>query len=233
MSVKSKYFSRNHNVVTSIGWGALRSLGESRVVQSSMYWIFFVPIAARFLGAVNSPLKVRFLGQVHNINLTLPFSWYALYFPALCFAVGAILYRLFCPPIISEFANFNEFQESGAEGFRLETEIEKAVPNGVIHDSPIWRAFELVEPLCEGGTSYKSSIEWRLASGVRRLPVEKMPSLFYTVREVVNHSHPWATRSTLIFFALGFILLGIVLLQNLNFVLVQLLGGKPLLHWPF
>lgn len=119
--------------------------------------------------------------------------------------------------------------DSGGEGFRLESEIEKAIPGGMIHDSPIWKAFSLtVENLDEPDISC-APIDAQVTQGVRKIPSERLSSLFYTIRSVVSYSHPGMVWSTAMFFVFGILLFAVVLLQNLNYVLVQLNGGTPLI----
>lgn len=231
--IRSVYFERNQYSLAAIGWSNLRTLGESRMVRSSYYWLVLVPICARLLEKVVSPLKFRAFGGEHQVDLTLPFSWYLLYFSALAFASGALLYRIYCPSIISEFANFSQFRDSGGEGFRLEEEIKKALPAETIHDSPIWKSYILAAEkylaLDEKERSY--SIEYQLRYGVRRMPIDGLSSLFFTIRSVVNHSHPRAIRITALCFGLGLASLAVVFAQNINFVILQLNGGVPLVPW--
>lgn len=231
MTIKSLFFSRNHPLLGSITWETLRALGQSSMVRSSVYWIFLVPLAARILGDIQSPIKVRVFEQVHNINLTLPFSWYCLYFSAVSFAVGSLLYRMYCPQLISEFANFRDFLDSGGEGFRLESEIQKAIPEDMIHDSSIWKAFTQTITTNDKERNTFAPIHAQVAHGVRRIPSDKLGSLFYTIRDVVSYSHPGLVWLTAICFAFGIVLLAVVFMQNLNFVLIQLNGGVPLITW--
>lgn len=233
--IRSLYFERNRNFLAAIGWADLRSLGESRMVQSSYYWLVLVPICARLLDKIASPLKFRAFGGMHQIDFTLPFSWYLLYFSALAFACGALLYRLYCPKIISEFASFSEYRDAGGEGFRLENEIDKALPREMIHDSPIWQAFRLAaeKHLRHDREERNYNIGDQVIYGVREMPVDGLSSVFFTIRLVVNHSHPRAIRMTSLCFGLGMVLLAMIFAQNINFVILQLHGGVPLLHWPF
>jgi hypothetical protein len=227
MPIKSTYFSR-HLFHNRLDWNSLRTLGKSSIVQSSFYWLFLVPIVARMLSEVQSPIIVRIFEQSHSINLTLPFSWYCLYFSALSFAIGSLLYKIYCPPIISEFENFREYLDSGGEGFRLATEIRKAIPSGFIQDSPIWNAFRITVRRVSGNREMADEIE--IERELKSIPGDELGSIFYTVRDVVNYSHPGMVRSTAFFFLIGIILLLVVLLQNISFVLIQLNLAFPILR---
>lgn len=232
--IQSSYFESKKNALTAIGWSSLRRLGESRTVQTSYIWMVVVPILARTLEHVVSPVTINVFGAKHLLNLTLPFSWYLFYFSALSFACGSLLYRIYCPAIISEFANFREYKDSGGEGFRLVEEIENTLPKNMIHDSSIWNAFVLAnekQPPLDIDLSYRS-VDDRVVHGVRRFPVDELVSIFFTVRSVVNHTHPRALRTTIFCYGVGMLLLGAVFIQNINFVIILLNGGEPLLPWP-
>lgn len=231
--IQSSYFERRKNALAAIGWINLRRLGESRMVQTSYIWMVLVPILAHTLEHVLSPVKVNVFGAEHLFNLTLPFSWYLFYFSALAFACGSLLYRIYCPAIISEFSNFREYMDSGGEGFRLVEEIESTLPMHVIHDSPIWKAFVLAADAHLGRDKEERglNVESQIVRGVRRMPIEGLVSIFFTIRSVVNHTHPRAIRTTVFFFGIGILLLGAVFVQNINFVIIQLNGGVPLLPW--
>jgi hypothetical protein len=230
-SIRSGYFDRGRSLLGSIKWTTLRAVGKHRMVQSAYYWIIVVPILAKLLQNLTSPVQVSILGSTPVVNLSLPFSWYCFYFAAIAFALGSILYSMYCPLIIANFANFREYTDSGGEGFRLASEIRKAVPEGMIHDSPIWKAYLLAADSIDIDEAIEP--HFQVSIGLRKIPITRLASVFYTIRSVVNHSHLGAARMTAFLFGSGFILLGIVLLQNINFVLIQLAGGVPLVHWPF
>lgn len=231
--IKSSYFERKRNALAAIGWINLRRFGESRMVQSSYIWLVLVPIFARALEHVASPVRVSIFGAEHLINISLPFSWFLFFFSALAFASGSLLYKIYCPAIISEFSNFREYMDSGGEGFRMVEEIESTIPPGTIHDSPIWKAFVLAADAHLGRDKEERglNVDLELVRGVRRMPIEGMVSIFFTIRSVVNHTHPRAIRTTAFCFGFGMLLLGAVLIQNVNFVIIQLNGGVPLLPW--
>lgn len=232
--IQSSYFESKKNALASIGWSSLRRLGESRTVQTSYIWLVLVPILARTLEHVVSPITINVFGAKHLLDLTLPFSWYLFYFSALSFACGSLLYRIYCPAIISEFANFREYKDSGGEGFRLVEELENTLPKHVIHDSPIWTAFVLAKEkqLPLDMDLGRLSVDDQVVHGVRRMPVDGLVSIFFTVRSVVNHTHPRAIRTTIFCYGVGMLLLGAVFFQNINFVIILLNGGVPLLSWP-
>lgn len=193
-----------------------------------------MPVLAKLLEHIQSPLVITVFGSNFSLSLELPFSWYLFYFSALFFALGVLLYVAFCPRLISEFANFHEFIDRGGEGFRLEEEMEKAIPNGMVHDSIIWQAYlETARRVdCNEERHPGTTPDWVVKKALRQIAPSELFSLFYAIRTVADHSHPHIVRVNGISFLIGAILLGIVLVQNMWFVIVQLLCGIQLqLPW--
>lgn len=100
----------------SLSWSDLRILGTSSILKSSYFWFLFVPVAAKLFLQIRQPLKFELFGQLHSVELQLPFSWYLFYFAAVAFAAATGLFSLFCPKMIKLFNNFREFydQSNGA-----------------------------------------------------------------------------------------------------------------------
>src|SRR5438094_6474286 len=87
-------------------WTALRRFGTSRVLRTSYFWLFFVPIAAKLLLQLKNPLHLDIFGEIHVVHFTLPFSWYCFYFAAIAFSAATLLYSTFCPKVIKEYSSF-------------------------------------------------------------------------------------------------------------------------------
>jgi hypothetical protein len=61
-------------------WDRLRAFGQSRVLRSSYIWFLVVPVAARVLAAIQSPLSVLIFNAPLTLYVNLPFSWKAFFF---------------------------------------------------------------------------------------------------------------------------------------------------------
>lgn len=112
-----------------LSWLSLRKYGQSSIIRSSVIWLFLVPITAKFLQQLESPLQWRIFGQDHVVHLDLPFSWYALYFAAVFFAAASGVYSVFCPRIIKEFPTFMAFYQAGNGARALNELISDALAN--------------------------------------------------------------------------------------------------------
>ncbi|WP_425400367.1 hypothetical protein [Aeoliella sp.] len=72
----------------SFRWSWLKSLGLGAWAKLAFVWIILVPIAAKFLSAIKSPVEVAFGGDPIPLSFELPFSWKLFYFGAIAFTVG-------------------------------------------------------------------------------------------------------------------------------------------------
>jgi len=94
-------------------WTALSGIGRIRVFRSSYFFFVAIPIAARFLRAIDPNIEIHIFGDIFHFSLALPFSWKILYFSSLFFVISISIYWLFCPNLIKDFRDFREFQEAG------------------------------------------------------------------------------------------------------------------------
>ena len=105
------YLQRLMNIVPR--WQMLNAISRIRIFQSSYYFFFLVPIAARLIRKIGPELEMNLFGAVFHVSLGLPFSWKVFYFSSFFFVVAISIYWVSCPQIIKGFRNFREFQEEG------------------------------------------------------------------------------------------------------------------------
>lgn len=72
-----------------------------------------MPIAAKALSLVESPLELLFFGDFIKIELSLPFSWSAFFFSAVLFSVALLLFNICSPKIILENSTFTSYVSDG------------------------------------------------------------------------------------------------------------------------
>ncbi|TXN37718.1 hypothetical protein FVB32_05365 [Flagellimonas hymeniacidonis] len=90
-------------------WVLISALGKNKIVNSSYIYLFIVPVLAKLLSKVNSPLIFLFNGKEHELIIELPFNWTIFYFSALFFTIGSIIYNWRAPSIIKENKSFGSF----------------------------------------------------------------------------------------------------------------------------
>ncbi|MDD9200867.1 hypothetical protein PVK61_16725, partial [Aliivibrio sp. S2MY1] len=94
-------------------WSLIRSIGDSKIVQSSFIWLLIVPISARLLSNVDDVINMTVFGSNVNLTTSLPFSWQLLFGAACFFTIANIIYNAFCPEIFRQYKNYSEFKEHG------------------------------------------------------------------------------------------------------------------------
>lgn len=104
-------------------WGALRTLGSSRLIKSSYVWFLAIPLAGRMFERLPESVTIIFHEQRLEFPLALPFRWQVLYAMALCFVIAQATYSLRCPPIIRRFASFDDFRKKHKGTLHLSDEL--------------------------------------------------------------------------------------------------------------
>lgn len=118
-----------------VHWGTLRILGNSKVVTSSLLWLFVVPVAAQILipVAAHNPITIPFITGSDNtdsnnpnsdntpitIMILLPFKWVCFYIMAWMFVIGQVFYWIACPALVKHYGSFGEYrsQHAGVDKF--------------------------------------------------------------------------------------------------------------------
>lgn len=96
-------------------WQKLAFFFRLNVVRFFISWFALTPIALKLLEAMPSTWPISDGTMTFHINLSLPFSWWVLWFASLCYTMAFILYQLWCPTFIKEspdFASYSAIQHS-------------------------------------------------------------------------------------------------------------------------
>ena len=175
-------------------WQKLKSLGANRIVRSSYVWFAIVPLAAK---AVHLPAVNAWIGQVH-----LPFSWQCFFFAALSFALGTFIHDLRSPWCIREFRTPAEFMASGFNESRLLGEFDQ-----IRRDLPQAGFAE------QDAANFQTLLE---AAARDVLPDRDRArnDAFQALCAFARHIRPRARVAVSAFYAVGFLLLIVVAVQN-------------------
>lgn len=92
-----------------IDWELIATLGKNQLVRRSYIFFFFVPIAAKILSEIKSPIEILVGKYKFTFLFELPFSWKIFFFSALGFALGSLIYEIFAPKIIKENKSLGDF----------------------------------------------------------------------------------------------------------------------------
>lgn len=222
--------SKKVSSTNSISWILVNSLGKLRFSRVSYYFIVIIPILAKALDKVSSPIFLKIGDNEFSINIDLPFSWYLFYFGAVLIAIGSLLYQIFCPRIIKDYKNYGEFLAAGesdsylekvsdeynlspfflsfiAAPYLEEKSIEKVkVAPRSRHDEPSYKEYETV-------VDYKHNIKYQ----------EERKNAFNKLYNEVKYSYKTIIYICFSLYTFGFIAFAWVIMQNISFVISHLL----------
>jgi len=180
-------------------WSSLKKLPENKFISSMYIWLFLVPVPAKLLAKTNDVAKVRVFEYSFELNLTLPFNWKILFFCSLSFVIANIIYTIFCPNLIKDHSNFSHFDNEG-------------------------KGLEQLEEYCVAmNTDPRSLPKFSKALRLKNSPmlgaVDKISREFWEIFNFGNNiKHKTARIISIVFYGLGFFLLGLLIYQNILWV---------------
>ncbi|MBL9117078.1 MAG: hypothetical protein JNJ83_18885 [Verrucomicrobiaceae bacterium] len=187
-----------------VSWSFTGVLAHNRTIQSSYFWLFFVPVAAKALKGLDQKLVFQIFDQSVVVHPHLPFNWLAFFFSALAFAIGTVLYFAFCPPVTRDFRTWVDYRDSGrGEWYILDQLIDlRQIPEKAVKELNGTVSFLTT------GTTYSCAISDKAVATV-----------FWVVRDLQNHRRICPLIFTFLAFLLGTVLIGFVIIENIRFVL--------------
>lgn len=209
-------------------WSALGQMGESKILRSSYFWLFAVPLLAKAL--YSSEPHILHLPQGLRLHLELPFSWKVFYFSSVIFAVASLLYSIACPRVVRDYQRYSEWSEQGRGDRQIVRELffllfRPSVPAiqqealvehfAEITNSKVPRREEMVFP---EGVVPAARVDLQRVFDMRIPDVGMLPTAFWYVRDYADEIRPLARLLCAAFFTLGFGLLGVVAVQNFAYV---------------
>ena len=178
-------------------WSQLNALGESRVLRSSYIWLVLVPVAAKLIAVL--PEEFDAFGASIRMDFELPFSWTLFYFSSVAFAAASLLYAMRCPSVVKFHRHAADFAAKGKS-----------------FDHLVAFASELGAPLRE-------KLIKRINSDRIHARPEATPTviykLFWTVHAKADSRRMQPRALCCGLYVLGFVLIGVVMVQNLLYVI--------------
>jgi len=222
-------------------WSQLSAIGRNRLFRSSYFWIVFVPLVAKLTSTIPERIKIPWVETSIELNASLPFSWTVFYFSAVFFALGSVLYSVFCPHIIKTYRNFAEFLEHGEGGKYLYGQAQQHLndtdSSGIslahiigAYFTSKYKQDELIEFLklndinfyIDDITSEPARLDFSPeARLLLSFPKEHLENVFSFLKDHKDNSRRGNRLACCILYTLGFGLLTIVLIQNFGYVCSQ------------
>jgi hypothetical protein len=168
-------------------------------------WLFIVPVLAKLMSQTTDTVVITVFSYTFNVNLALPFSWKLFYVSALMFAFATLLFKLFCPKLIQEHHSYTSFESEG---------------------KPAWHLEEYASDIGMNYHKYKDKFleNKRLYSIAEPHPFDDSETLtdsqnmFWHLHREANKFSPKLYYACLVSYALGFLSMLIVFMQNIYWV---------------
>ncbi len=186
-------------------WATLEKIQKVRIVQSTYVWIFIVPVLAKALSRIEDPIKMMVFYQKFELHTSLPFSWWVFYFAAISFVLANLIFIWKCPKIVKDHNDFGDFlakKKGEAHLYYYATQLDNQY-NDFIHflsENRLVNQFEEHE---------RTQFDYEV----------KMSDAFWGIHDVHNVIRRFWRLFCTSLYAVGFILIFIVLVQNLWAVL--------------
>ncbi|EGQ7683722.1 hypothetical protein IZS58_004673 [Vibrio parahaemolyticus] len=195
----------------SSSWCDLKKIGDTKFVNSMYVWIFVVPLLVKAFEYVeDEKLVFQVFKQPIPISTTLPFSWAMFYFSALCLALGNLVYLIKCPKIIKEHPTYQSYLNEGKKLKQLAQYCEDISFNwgGLAKkieekNQQIFLAKRNAHVLGSNATGQYQEID-----------VEDPIHYFWPIHEFADIKFSPYRYICLSLFSVGFVLFGIVSIQN-------------------
>ena len=199
-------------------WRALAKLGNKKLVQRMYIWLFITPSAVKLLDTFENWLIESFQNNI-QVDLSLPFSWWLFFFASLAFTLGNIWFSIFCPNIIRNHANYGDFAASRLPPMLIWEFLRdfSTIGKNKLNAKLCFPENEIIQAQYKHDNFYLKNT---------RKTIMKQPSdLFYDVYNAANLDY-WGQRLTVfLFYSLGILLFGWVVLQNITYVVGQLINS--------
>ncbi|WP_020584446.1 hypothetical protein [Endozoicomonas elysicola] len=205
-------------------WHSLKSLGKSKVIRSSYWWLFLVPMLAKVFEATGDEILVTILNATFKITLKLPFSWSLFYFSAVCFAAASLIYLVRCPQMIDAYESFEDWEKSGRDqtslirGFLFAYRDDAGMAPNIISDKT--KDYFLKHHLKYTGDCSKITKESLTPMSVIKtgIPKENLKATYYYVFDTYKVLRSKARLLMFVFYTIGFSCFLLVLVQNFIYV---------------
>ena len=195
------------------GWRALRGAGNSRILASSFFWFFFVPIAVRFSKA--NEWSRALVGGI-------PFSWEFFYYSAVTFAAAGLIFRLWCPGLVRDHATYSSFENAGKTQAQLSEYVRRLARRGPFYRNNYDE--ELLQGYCDFASdprvlwdiwSRKRGVGgWEASLTQMAMPKEAVGDAFWFALNYADRTSSTARMVCLLLYLIGAMLFFVVAAQS-------------------
>ncbi len=199
-------------------WSALNKLGKSKLISSSYFWIFFVPLVAKLFSNIENPISLLIFDATIVLNLTPPFSWNIFYFSSVFFSAASLIYIFWCPKIVSDFDGFSSFKDAGRGERFLVNNLRSMKPDKLKNPNYKKFVYESFEVDLDKYLNRKKNNNDNILEDNSVITGKREGEFFWYVRNVRDQQNTNLRIVCTLLYLIGFSLFGFVLLENFIFV---------------
>lgn len=181
-------------------WHSIKKTESNKIVQSVHVWLILVPIIAKLMSLIEGPFVIVISENTYAFDLSLPFAWVLFFGAALFFTLANITFIYFAPAIIKENDDLSDFERAGKDEGHLEKYFSRSLKLN-------WSTYLLEQGRTYG--QYKPDVD--------------LKEWFWKAYEDQDSSLLKARIACFSFYTIGFTLIVIVGLQNIWWVIKQII----------
>jgi hypothetical protein len=205
-------------------WNSFKALGRSKIIRTSYWWLFLVPLLAKLLEATGDELTLNIFDAELTITLNLPFSWVLFYFSAVSFSIASLIYITRCPRSADKYDDYEEWKKSGKDSTSLIRAYLFAYRNDKMmfpyQISDVSKNYFLKHYLEYKGDFSKITKKTNTPSVLLKsgIPEGGTKAVYYHVADTIKRSNVYSRLFMLMFYVIGFVCFTAVLVQNFIYV---------------
>jgi hypothetical protein len=184
--------------ITTPTWSTLKKAETNKVVQSMHVWLILVPVLAKSMSLFEGPLRVKISDSIYIFDISLPFTWVLFFMAALSFTAANILFIFYAPKIIKENNDLSDFERAGKDEGHLKIYFSNSM-------NQAWEKYSLKLSRMPYSTQIPDIKKW-----------------FWKAYTEQDSSVLLSRQACCAFYSIGFLLILIVMLENILWVAQQI-----------
>lgn len=198
-------------------WSELAKLGTNKLVQRMYLWLFITPTAVKILDSLEEWSKYISLKNI-AVDLDLPFSWLLFFLASLLFTLGTIIFNSYCPKIIKSHSNYASFEDTKLPIMKIWHFTKDLSAKG---KSNIYLKLH-IQNFEDMKTDDQEPSRLFYVSGRSMMTSDY---IFYKVYDTANNDFLCSRILVFAFYSIGILLFSLVVIQNIIYVVGELLNG--------
>ncbi|KAF7765644.1 hypothetical protein PUND_a1353 [Pseudoalteromonas undina] len=203
-----------------VSWLVLKDIYELKVIKGTAIWIFIVPAFVKFFSIFDSSEIIDASYVFFN-----SYVLFGLYFSALSFFLGSIVFNLRCPSLNKGLHGYDAFQEKGMTIYNLAEYTNELAESDALKYKPILKnvSSQFESHYIDNGKTY--TLERTDQTICQSFLKDELPLIFWSLYVFTSKTRSISQFFCWLFLFFGFAGLLLVLLRNLTIVIEFLMDA--------